>query len=300
MRFADGAPLRFLVRRAAGTGRWAQCYALRPGAVRELAVEGDAVTVEHPDGSIDRFEFAPGGVVIREASGAAHRLAGSSERPPAPARGEERRPVIRCALLGGVPGPADWPRAVPPEAVARLTEPHYRRSELPYGAAGTFAAQVAVFAVDSRVCFAADVTKQTLALRDAAAPALGLDNEAEDINADGVQLYLGDVGWAGYVALPDPHSEQMSIRAVAGTAADPARCEGRWARTDTGYTLVVTVDVGRPLHRGDRVLVSMVVNEMYPERERRAGQLALVGGGGWVYLRGDRESPATAVTAEVS
>jgi hypothetical protein len=300
MRFADGAPLRYLVRRATGAGRWAQCYALRPGTVRQLAAEGDAVTVARPDGSIDRFEFAPGGVRIREASGAVHSLAGSGEKPPPPARGEVRRPVIRCPLLGGVPEPANWPKALPPEAVARLTEAHYRRSELPYGAAGTFAAQVAVFAVDSRVCFAADVTKQTLALRDAAAPALGLDNEADDIHADGVQLYLGDVEWEGYVALPDPHSERMSIRAVAGTSADAARCEGRWARTDTGYTLVVTVDVGRPLHRGDRMLVGMVVNEMYPERERRAGQLALAGGGGWVYLRGDRESPATAVTAEVS
>jgi hypothetical protein len=279
MRFADGAPLRFLVRRAPGAGRWAQCYALRPGTVKQLAAERDAVTVAHPDGSIDRFEFTPGGVRILEASGAVHGLAGSVEEPPPPARREVRRPVIRCPLLAGIPEPANWPEALPPEAVARLAEPHYRRSELPYGAAGTF--------------------EQTLALREAA-PALGLDNEADDIHADGVQLYLGDAGWEGYVALPDPHSERMSIREVAGTSADAARCEGRWARTDTGYTLVVTVDVGRPLHRGDSVLVGMVVNEMYPERERRAGQLALGGGGGWVYLRGDRESPATAVTAEVS
>jgi hypothetical protein len=42
-----------------------------------------------------------------------------------------------------------------------------------------------------------------------------------------------------------------------------------------------------------------VVNEMQPGRERRAGQLALAGGGGWVYLRGDRESWVNAVRAEV-
>jgi hypothetical protein len=31
---------------------------------------------------------------------------------------------------------------------------------------------------------------------------------------------------------------------------------------------------------------------MQPGRERRAGQLVWSGGGGWVYLRGDRQSAA--------
>jgi hypothetical protein len=30
---------------------------------------------------------------------------------------------------------------------------------------------------------------------------------------------------------------------------------------------------------------------MHPGRLRRAGQLVWSGGGGWVYLRGDRQSP---------
>ena len=46
--------------------------------------------------------------------------------------------------------------------------------------------------------------------------------------------------------------------------------------------------------------MNMVINEMYPWRERRAGQLVLSGGGGWVYLRGDRERPDRAIVAEVS
>jgi hypothetical protein len=150
------------------------------------------------------------------------------------------------------------------------------------------------------MCFAADVAKQTLALRDPSLPDRRLDNEAPDIHADGVQCYVDAEGWAGFVAAPDPRSGEVRVRAVAGTAADAARCEGSWVRTGAGYAVVVTVEVQRPLCVGDQLPVNLVVNEMYPERERRAGQLALAGGGGWVYLRGDRESPAGAVIAEVS
>lgn len=301
MHFADGEPLRFLVRRAAGAGRWVQCYALRPGTVAGLVAEGAVVTVERHAGSADRFEFTPGGVQLREADGTTHTLAGlHDEPPPPPERLHVPRPVMPCPLLDEVPAPAQWLRAVPPEAVVSLGARQYRRSERPYGAAGVFAARVAVFAVDSRVCFAADVTKETLVLRDVSAPDLRLDNEPSDIHADGVQCYVGGDGWAGYVAVPDPLSGEVRVRSVAGTAADAARCEGRWTRTDTGYAVIVTVDVEQPLCVGDHLPVNLVVNEMYPERERRAGQLALSGGGGWVYLRGDRESPASAVIAEVS
>jgi hypothetical protein len=45
--------------------------------------------------------------------------------------------------------------------------------------------------------------------------------------------------------------------------------------------------------------VNVVVNEMQEGRIRRAGQLALAGGGGWVYLRGDREAESDAAVAVV-
>jgi hypothetical protein len=301
MHFADGEPLRFLLRRAAGSGRWAQCYSLGSDSVATLVADDATVTVQRHGGSSDRFAFAPSGVQVREAGGATHTLTGlADEPPPPPERRAAPRPVIPCPLLDAVPAPEEWLHAVPPEAVASLGQHQYRRSERPYGAAGTFTARVAVFAVDSRVCFAADVTKETLALRDASAPDPRLDNEAADIHADGLQCYVDAGGWAGYVVVPDPHSGQVRVRSVAGTTGDTARCQGRWARTNAGYAVVVTVDVAQPLCVGDRRSVDLVVNEMYPERERRAGQLALSGGSGWVYLRGDRESPAAAVIAEVS
>jgi len=43
---------------------------------------------------------------------------------------------------------------------------------------------------------------------------------------------------------------------------------------------------------GVRFPFDLLVNEMRPDRLRRAGQLVWSGGGGWVYLRGDRQSAA--------
>ncbi len=57
---------------------------------------------------------------------------------------------------------------------------------------------------------------------------------------------------------------------------------------------------GREVASGTTFRVNFVVNEMYPERVRRAGQLALANGGGFVYLRGDRESPWLAAEAVVA
>jgi hypothetical protein len=37
----------------------------------------------------------------------------------------------------------------------------------------------------------------------------------------------------------------------------------------------------------------LLVNRREPGRERRSGQLVWSGGGGWVYLRGDRQDPAS-------
>ena len=63
--------------------------------------------------------------------------------------------------------------------------------------------------------------------------------------------------------------------------------------------MLLQFDAGAGFVAGEQVLVQVVVNEMQPGRWRRAGQLALVGGGGWVYLRGDRESAAAAALAAV-
>jgi hypothetical protein len=43
---------------------------------------------------------------------------------------------------------------------------------------------------------------------------------------------------------------------------------------------------------GDTIGFDLLINEMRPGRQRRAGQLVWAGDGGWVWLRGDRHDPA--------
>jgi len=66
---------------------------------------------------------------------------------------------------------------------------------------------------------------------------------------------------------------------------------GAWRETDAGYRVTLRLawpEWVRP-HPGGWVGFDLHVNEMYAERERRAGQLVWSGGNGWVYLRGDRQ-----------
>ena len=111
---------------------------------------------------------------------------------------------------------------------------------------------------------------------------------------------MGVDEWCGFVIVPVPDSAAIRVSPVTGTSADPSKLVGSWEPTRKGYRVLVAVDDGRTLERGDVFPVNLVVNEMYADRIRRAGQLAVSGGGGWVYLRGDREHEMSAVIAEVS
>jgi hypothetical protein len=89
------------------------------------------------------------------------------------------------------------------------------------------------------------------------------------------------------------------VAPVHALGRSDTQVDARWCPLEEGYAIVVEIDTGRAIRTGDEYLVNLVVNEMYPGRTRRAGQLALAGGGGWVYLRGDREHEASAAVAEV-
>jgi hypothetical protein len=106
-------------------------------------------------------------------------------------------------------------------------------------------------------------------------------------------------GWQGWLVVPVAGSTDVRVSPVRGLESAGARVDGMWCTMEGGYALVLEVDCGHVLVEGEELLVNVVVNEMVPGRMRRSGQLALAGGGGWVYLRGDRESPATAAIAEV-
>jgi hypothetical protein len=56
-------------------------------------------------------------------------------------------------------------------------------------------------------------------------------------------------------------------------------------------TLGITPPGWSDVRREDRVGFDLLVNEMQSGRVRRAGQLVWSGGGGWIWLRGDRQDP---------
>ena len=297
---ADGSPLPFLVRCASGAGRWVQAYAYRAGCVSQVRALDGSVRIELASGAVHEVRLGKDELLVDGTGGATLEF-GGRQPPPVGSPHARMTPIarrsIRCPIVSLVPDPDQWEQVVPREATRALGAKHYRRSEDPY--AESFSARAAVFAHGSQVCFAATVSKPEVCFwaPDTADPKL--DNEVPDIHSDGVQCYVGTGSWQGFVAVPDADSKQVHVRSVAGPVGDVGAVFGEWRPTEHGYSIVVVVDVGRRLHVGDILSVNLVVNEMYPDRERRAGQLALSGGGGWVYLRGDRESPGWGVMAEV-
>jgi hypothetical protein len=124
-----------------------------------------------------------------------------------------------------------------------------------------------------------------------------LDNEPEDIHADGVQVYLrpdaeGPV--YGFLVVPADEDGAIRVHPATGCAGEPEMVSGAWRRTGTGYSMSLRIEVpGWQGRGGVQMPFDLLVNEMRSGRLRRAGQLVWSGGGGWVYLRGDRQ-PATA------
>ena len=97
------------------------------------------------------------------------------------------------------------------------------------------------------------------------------------------------------VALADEDGARPCQPRPRARAAQPEMVGGAWQPTETGYALTLRVDAAGVAVRAAATPIGfdLLVNEMHPGRLRRAGQLVWSGGGGWVYLRGDRQ-PADA------
>jgi len=94
---------------------------------------------------------------------------------------------------------------------------------------------------------------------------------------------------------------ELIVRGVEGTRAAADQVTGSWSPTEAGYLLTVTItppDWG-DLRPGEEIGFDLLINQMLPDRLRRAGQLVWSGGGGWVWLRGDRQDPARFGTLEL-
>jgi hypothetical protein len=123
------------------------------------------------------------------------------------------------------------------------------------------------------------------------APSNPLDNERADINADGLQCYVGRLGEAlgrwhqGVLGVPLPTGEAR-MTSLVPTGVCP---QGTATSHADGWSL--TWSWPRSALPEGALSFDLVVNERPPFRERRRGQLVLSGGGGFGYLRGDRHAP---------
>jgi hypothetical protein len=175
-------------------------------------------------------------------------------------------------------------------------EDQYRRSEEPYPGPEEFSARAYVNWSDGGLQLAVEVVKPEVFARDPKAPPLQLDNEPDEIHGDGIQVYFrlpADEAVHGLLIVPSTEAGGLTARPVPGTLSGPDAVRGGWQRTESGYTLTVAIipagwEQFRP---GDEIAFDLLVNQMLPDRMRRAGQLVWSGGGGWVWLRGDRQDP---------
>ena len=291
-------PAPFVV--LAGEGRGLRFVSVLSPSAAGLVVEGDAITVTAAHGT-HRHRAVPEGWEVAPAAGDFVRLGG---RRPAPRVFE---PLVRRDVPLGQSGVAVHAAASPPldgtlegfdlaEPLALDHEDQYRRSEEPYPGPDDFSALAFANWDDDALYLAVEVTKPEIVLRPAGAPPLLLDNEPDDIHSDGLQIYLRlepDAEAYGFLVVPDPSGDTIRVRAVSGFAGEPAMTTGSWRATEAGYrvTLALRVPEWGTRQQGDRVGFDLLVNEMLPDRERRAGQLVWSGGGGWVWLRGDRQDP---------
>lgn len=300
--FGEGRPHIFPVRSCRGPGRWVQLFANRAGFVRRTTVNPRKLVVHCVPGS-DTIRWQPGGIVI-ESSGNVFTLGGVRRVAVTPAsRVLPERRRIECPLVAALPSGSALDTILKSQGFVMGRE-SYRRSETSYRGEDTFSARCCVLTSGNRVHFVVDVTKRELWMRPIDWPDPLLDNESPDIHSDSVQLYVSNPGyksvpadgvadWRGYLIHPcKAYGHTPRIRPIRGTSAEADELTADVVMTDSGYRILASASCV-PMQVGAQFLFNVVVNEMYAHRERRAGQLAL-SGGGWVYLRGDREDPAEA------
>ncbi len=292
------APLLLL----SGRGRYVRFVTVlgfdapRPVGLRVAASE---IVVETEAGEVTHQQISDGWEV--RAAGTTVQLRGLRRQAPRidlPAITSES---LRDAPVSAVAGHLEVPPALdgslagfPSQATLRLDhDDQYRRTEEPYPGVEEFAA-TAFVAWDERELFVGvEVVHPGPVFRAPGAAPLLLDNEPDLIHSDGVQLYLQlpDEPPLGWLVVPDPAGTGLQVQGVQGMPGDPAAVRGGWRRTDRGYTISLAITPGAwpPGPNAEAPRFDLVVNEMTAGRERRRGQLVWSGGGGWAYLRGDRQ-----------
>ncbi|HET9707050.1 MAG TPA: heparinase II/III family protein [Gemmatimonadales bacterium] len=275
-------------------------YGKRGTAVLGVRLSGDLMEIKTPAGN-DRHRFAgtqwtieqQGKTIGLETVRAPQRVVQGLDLDP---DSRATATALRVAQPPRLDGTLDGFDTTEPLLLE--LEDQYRRSEEAYTGPEDFAARVFANWDDDALYLAVQVHKQDPVFRGPDAPPLQLDNEPDDIHSDGVQVYLSDstapradIPQWGYLVVPVPDNSSVRTHVVSDATGDARDVRGAWRTTSDGYcvTLAVQWPEGLLTHVGGRVGFDVIVNEMAPGRERRVGQLVWSGGGGWVFLRGDRQ-----------
>ncbi len=201
--------------------------------------------------------------------------------------------------IPGTPIPGAWRRV--------LHEPHYVGTEQRWDEAERPTATIQIAAIDNE--FILDVHARTGPVVCSLMPRENpLDNERNDVNADGLQLYFRqpDASQWTYALLVVPsHPTEPRISMLTG-ATTPSRSVERdalpsirWCVTSDGWAMRLVWQRSQlPIDASDAMGFDLILNERPLDHDRRRGQLVLSGGGGFGYLRGDRQDPTRALRVE--
>lgn len=284
---APGAPGRgdhaFVVLRSREqTGRYRMLWSWEQG-VADVHFESDTVRVVHSDGTVHAHRRTtdgwcvdvtqPGGTVTECVVLGGERTLNDVKEPPSVEAASNREPITLSR--NGRP------------VLLEMAESNYRRSEQSWREAGAPTATVGLSWTGRSLRIDIDVPRSSLTFAPASA-VNPYDNEAADVNGDGIQLYVRTgQGMSGWMLVPEPGSIHVRARMIDGWTT-PLAIEATWERSGNGYRAHIAVASGT-LPEG----IDVIVNEMPVGRERRRGQLLLSGGqGDFVYLRGDRHDVA--------
>ena len=258
------------------------------------------IVVETPNGT-DRH-IGTEGWEISGAQGTV-RLAGQRRQRSAPGRliDPDRAAPQRATAVHVVRPPAldgSLEEFDASEPLALDHEDQYRRSEEAYAGPEEFSATAMLNWDADALYLGVDVVKAEAILRPDDAAPLRLDNEPDDLTCRrrpdlscvSSRRARSTASWSCWRA------EEGGIRVTpaGGSAGTPEMVTGAWQRTGAGYSLTLALTLPEwSVRSGDELAFDLLVNEMRPDRMRRAGQLVWTGGGGWVYLRGDRQRART-------
>jgi hypothetical protein len=298
-------PATFYLQRARGAGV-RLVSVIEPAAsaprVREWSASGDLIEVETAAGVDRHVNSSDGWEVTTEGNRVTLRgLRRQSADPAArPLIDHNRRTPVSGIALGLHEHPALDGTLDSFDFSAPLELDHedqYRRSEEPYAGPEEFSAVAAVGWDHEVLYLGVEVRTPELVIRSDDAPSLRLDNDPDDIHADGIQLYVRtapDQPVYGFLIVPSSDDGGIRVRAAGGTSGDPGMVQGAWQPTEQGYRMTVAITLsGWEPRPEDVIAFDLLVNRIEAGRERRSGQLVWSGGGGWVYLRGDRQDPAS-------